>query len=172
VINLPDDDPEAVTAMVSYFYGQDYEGVLNDRYCRSDSDLPLHACIYSVAHKYDIPGLENSAKESFKTWAELNWDSQDFPGIVREVWSSEGYKGLYDVISKIIAEQVNQFLDSDNGELINTGLSLGKLSAEFVRDAVQATKARTLDLERCCGCETCRDHRGIISDWTVSGPGT
>ncbi|KAL1963538.1 hypothetical protein VTN77DRAFT_8119 [Rasamsonia byssochlamydoides] len=133
-INMPDDDPEAVKMMVSYFYNQDYH-MAKDNVCggKTEPNPILDARTYSIAHKYDVPPLEALAKKKFTNWAADKWDSEDFVRIVQELWLAEEYNDLYDVISDVMAEHIDMLLAMEREELILAGLSSGKLSLEFLR---------------------------------------
>ena len=54
-IDLVDDEPEIVKIMLLYLYTFDYE-VKTSR--NSDTAMIIHACVYGLAHKYDIEGLQ------------------------------------------------------------------------------------------------------------------
>lgn len=68
MIELKEDDPSAVKAMVEYFYFDNYSHMQYqppgyEAWNPVDLDMiPLHAHIYVLADKYDISGLRNVAK--------------------------------------------------------------------------------------------------------------
>ena len=70
---LEEDDPAIVEHMVNYFYGLEYnltdlDGAPRDKKC----ELLTHAAVYTLADKYDIPGLKQRALSAFQkstgTW--------------------------------------------------------------------------------------------------------
>lgn len=64
-IDLTDDGPDAVERMVEYFYSGDYHDAAaeqNENLVR----LTLHIGIYSLADKYDVPGLGALAMTYFQ----------------------------------------------------------------------------------------------------------
>ncbi|KAK4615961.1 hypothetical protein CLAFUW4_10097 [Fulvia fulva] len=74
VIELKDGQPEAVDRMIQYFYDFDYDGDLgNDSIAerkpyqkKAVDNVQLHAHVYEIAHKYEIPELKTLALTKFK----------------------------------------------------------------------------------------------------------
>ena len=57
-MELLDDNPEAVDVMIKYFYSFEYDGNLKRNSMFADP-LELHAAVYAVAEKYDVPDLKS-----------------------------------------------------------------------------------------------------------------
>jgi hypothetical protein len=136
---MPDDHPGAVKVMLTYFYTQNYEAA---RSCHQtldvESDVPLlDAHTYSVAHKYDAAPLEELVKQGFSNWASKVWNSEEFPRVVLEIWHSDKYEDLYEVIGEVIADHVDTFLAMQGGALILMGMASGRLSLAFLRGVVE-----------------------------------
>ncbi|KAI0425897.1 BTB/POZ protein [Xylaria sp. FL1042] len=114
IIDLPDDDPQIIDAMVHYFYHLDYNTPsthavkdddtiypstslfgkvaihqmethnVNDK----DTDIVLHAKVYSLAEKYFINGLKKLALEKFKVAVKGKLVLDDFLEAAQEVYTS------------------------------------------------------------------------------------
>ncbi|KAJ6000788.1 BTB/POZ domain protein [Penicillium waksmanii] len=87
VINLPDDDPDAIKIMVQHVYGKRLKTcktTIKDN-C-DDCRARLSLEVYAVADKYLIPSLAVSARNEFKAWAATEMGTK--PG--RASWMRSG----------------------------------------------------------------------------------
>jgi hypothetical protein len=64
VINLEDDDPATVYLMLQFFYTADYEV---DPECEPSAALSIHAQMFTLADKYDVPALMSLAKQKYES---------------------------------------------------------------------------------------------------------
>jgi hypothetical protein len=65
-----------------------------------ESNLSLHARVYALAEKYEIPALKDLAKNKFEMEMACYFDSPDLADIIEEVYCStiDSDRGLRDVI--------------------------------------------------------------------------
>ncbi|KAJ8610781.1 hypothetical protein MRB53_038332 [Persea americana] len=66
MIELKDDDSEAVRLMLQYFYSFDYE-TTDANIAHFGGELCLHAVMYSIADKYQAPDLKVTAAKKFSS---------------------------------------------------------------------------------------------------------
>ncbi|KAK3676926.1 hypothetical protein LTR78_003130 [Recurvomyces mirabilis] len=79
----------------------DYESVEGDENLPEDeSHLLLHARVYALAEKYDIPSLKQISRSKFEMAMACHYDSADFPEAIEEVYCStiDGDRGLRGII--------------------------------------------------------------------------
>ncbi|RYP10046.1 hypothetical protein DL764_000904 [Monosporascus ibericus] len=129
-IDLPDDDPEAVDAMISYLYLLNYDLKLGNasqvgegeaaetatseeapagstRASRTRPALVAHAKVYILADKCLISGLKALALRKFATSVREHIDVDDFVHAMQEVYNFtlENDKGLRDVIVSTLCKR-------------------------------------------------------------------
>ena len=100
--------------------------------------------VYAIAEKYEILPLKELARERFGTCAENNWSCEEFPAIVREVVESTPStdRGLRDIVSQLVAEHVQKFLD--NEDFLHLLEDSGELGLNILRQ-VLSIKSEELD---------------------------
>jgi hypothetical protein len=81
-IDLSEQDPEAVEAMIEYFYKSDYSRLAED----NASALVLHVHVYQLAAMYDIQELKDVAADLFDKAAKEDWKSPAFPLAIQEIY--------------------------------------------------------------------------------------
>ncbi|KAK3717653.1 hypothetical protein LTR37_005720 [Vermiconidia calcicola] len=81
-INLDDDDPQTVEALIHYFCCFDYGE------CANISNMILDARMYAVADKYFVALLKQLAKKKFESRAKAEWKTVEFADAVAEVFST------------------------------------------------------------------------------------
>lgn len=136
-ISLPDDDPEAINMMVQHLYGQSYKDTTPGLEDYGEARALLNLNVYASADKYNIPSLEECAKEEFKAWA---WRSQrtEFWGhVVEEAWKGNEFSGLHLIIEGQIAEDIDRMLEDNWLPFIDKGMKLGRFSASFLHRIVE-----------------------------------
>ncbi|KAI4644423.1 hypothetical protein J4E93_006325 [Alternaria ventricosa] len=101
VIDLPDDEPKVIVALVHYLYLGTYDGefsgtppepeqplVINLGARGSSSQLLNHSKMYAIADKYDVTGLRELASKNFTLACKIFWDDAAFATAVDHVFSS------------------------------------------------------------------------------------
>jgi hypothetical protein len=117
-IDLPDDDPGAVGAMISYLYCPDYQNGIDSSTVGEDPadfiqapetcpELVAHARVYILAEKYLIGGLKTLALRKFTTSVHDHFNVDSFLQAMEEVYSTtlESDKGLRDIIIRTLYQQ-------------------------------------------------------------------
>ena len=86
-IEMPDDDPDAVHAMLSFLYTGNYD----DEVPRLGGmpSLKLHVLVFIMADKYNLPLLERKATNNFTARAANEWKSSAFADAVEEIYNQE-----------------------------------------------------------------------------------
>jgi hypothetical protein len=85
-IDLPDDDPQAVDAMIAFFYTHAYGDHGNPQ---SDAEpMALDACVFTLADKYFVKPLKDTAAKQFTDRAKKEWSSPAFANAITEVYTS------------------------------------------------------------------------------------
>ena len=88
-IDLQNDDPAAVAAMVEFFYEFAYEDYkIAKEYDISESSLHHRVC--SIADKYFIQALFDYAKPKFVTSITARWHEASFAQVIAEVFTGDG----------------------------------------------------------------------------------
>ncbi|KAJ5371881.1 BTB/POZ domain protein [Penicillium concentricum] len=136
-ISLPDDDPEAIYMMVQHLYGQSYKDTRLGLKDYGEGRALLNLNVYASADKYNIPSLEECAKEEFKDWAWRSQCTESWGHVVEEAWKGNEFSGLHLIIEKQIAEDIDPMLKDDWLPFIDKGMKLGRLSAAFLRHIVE-----------------------------------
>ncbi|KAK6391243.1 hypothetical protein LTR65_004703 [Meristemomyces frigidus] len=85
VITLHEDDPDAVDAMLQYFYKSDYAGRLPGS---QPSAIVLDVRTHRVADKYGVAPLCKLATSKFADGAIKGWNTAAFAEAIEEVYSS------------------------------------------------------------------------------------
>lgn len=143
VIDLSEDDPDAVKAMLQFCYTIDYA-----------YDTALHAKVYAIAEKYNIKPLKDLARTKFEKAADRDWDSPYFPITTGFVYTSTppDDRGLRDIVIKLSKDHLKSLLDRPEFE------SMMEDNGDFGKDLVKAI-AHRLELEpgtatyKCCACK-------------------
>lgn len=131
VIDLSEDDPEAVKAMLQFCYTTDYT-----------YDTALHAKVYAIAEKYNIKPLKDLARTKFETAADRDWDSPYFPTTIDFVYTSTppNDRGLRDIVVKLSRDHLKSLLYRPGFE------SMMEDNGDFGKDLVKAIAYR-VDIE-------------------------
>ncbi|KAK4544761.1 hypothetical protein LTR36_004010 [Oleoguttula mirabilis] len=80
-LNLVNDDPEAVDAMINYLYHFDYA-------CSITTPLVLHVRVLAIADKYFIERLKKLAADRFTECCKSEWSTAAFAEAVSEIYST------------------------------------------------------------------------------------
>ncbi|KAI7265124.1 hypothetical protein KC345_g8569 [Hortaea werneckii] len=114
------DDPKAVKLMIDFLYLDDYatistyflgsppENSKNRLSCTTDGDSGaiMHAKVYALGGKYQIPSLQSTSLKKFEEAAVLAWDSEEFVHAVHLVYSTtpDSDKGLRGITARLTLE--------------------------------------------------------------------
>ncbi|KAK6441892.1 hypothetical protein LTR95_001859 [Oleoguttula sp. CCFEE 5521] len=66
IIQLPDDDPKAVNALLEYLYGRDFTSLRGKGDEGFDEDAALLVAVFNLADKYVVQSLKDLAKTRFR----------------------------------------------------------------------------------------------------------
>lgn len=73
--------------MVEFFYSLDYDEV-EDTEKNGVSPLQLHARMFAIGDRFDIPDLRVVAVQKYLNRCSLSWDDLEFLGSIREIYTS------------------------------------------------------------------------------------
>ncbi|KAK3676953.1 hypothetical protein LTR78_003158 [Recurvomyces mirabilis] len=83
IFNMPDDDPEAVVGMLSYFYGLDPHSSMGG------PGGYLNLKLLAIAGKYDVLGLLEDARDRVQRFLFYRVLEPDFNSVVEDVFENE-----------------------------------------------------------------------------------
>ncbi|KAK8205160.1 hypothetical protein IWZ01DRAFT_88280 [Phyllosticta capitalensis] len=141
VIELHDEDPFVVHAIVQHLYGDDYEAPMPE----PDEDPTLfHISVYGAAEMYQINGLKDIAMIHIKYWFPEAIASKEIEQAVGAAYSItvEQDRPLRDYISRTVFENMEQLRDSPQ---LSAAL---EESSTFGKDLVNFFNARRRDQEK------------------------
>ncbi|GAB1740736.1 hypothetical protein NU219Hw_g5821t1 [Hortaea werneckii] len=115
------DDPAAVKLMIDFLYLHDYASIrtyldsseATKDFCSGllghgpgDAGAIMHAKVYALGSKYQIPSLQSASLKKFEEAAALAWATDEFVHAVHLVHSTtpDSDKGLRDVTARVILE--------------------------------------------------------------------
>ncbi|KAJ5366189.1 BTB/POZ domain protein [Penicillium brevicompactum] len=136
-INLPDDDPEAINIMVQELYGQSYKNTRPNLEDYGDDRALMNLSVYVCADKYNMHSLRMCAEEEFKAWASRSRRTESWAHVVEKVWEGNEFSGLYVIIEKQIADDIDRMLQDEWLSFVDNGMKLGRFSAAFLRHIVE-----------------------------------
>lgn len=145
-VDLPEDDVETITRVLTFCYVQDYNASI-DPDLSKPSDLKSGAVahnnlrVYLAADKFNIPLLKKVASERVIAWASLNWNSASFTEIVRDIWccAPPHDAGLRDAITGIVSSHIQHLLAHPAGKNVlvdHPELTVGVLKQVADREAL------------------------------------
>ncbi|KAK8176882.1 hypothetical protein IWX90DRAFT_509795 [Phyllosticta citrichinensis] len=128
IVTLQDEYPNAIDALITYFYSLDY----SDECMDEDHGKPLlHLFVYSAGAKYLVLGLKDLAKQRFiDSLDSFTLDEVYFPWLVEEIYAStiNSDRGLRDVIVQLTKDRIHEVTNLVGFE------ELLERSAQFSRD--------------------------------------
>ncbi|KAK2777816.1 hypothetical protein FQN52_000823 [Onygenales sp. PD_12] len=143
VVNLMDDHPTAVEAMINFMYTFKYHNKNEEEW---ESTL-FHFRVYEVAEKYSVAPLEFLAKEKVEEILESGWDVEDFFQLIQQVYLSTSSGA--GTLRKTIAEQA--YLNMDvllpSPEFLRLLKEIPKFSIDIGR------RASEISIFTCSGCK-------------------
>ncbi|TID23405.1 Leptomycin B resistance protein pmd1 [Venturia nashicola] len=152
-IDLSEQDPDAVEALLEYLYKSDYTRLTKDNV----NALVLHVHVYQLADMYDIAELKEVAAGLFKEAAEKDWELPAFPLAVQEIYINpeDGAKTLRKLVVNQANENLEALLKDDDGEFAQVMTTFGEFGKDLCRASFQGpTSNRNLGHFQCetsCG---------------------
>ncbi|KAI7321301.1 hypothetical protein KC315_g9178 [Hortaea werneckii] len=129
------DDPAAVKLMIDFLYLHDYANIRTyldsseafndwskgpiDRNAR-DAGTIIHAKVYALGSKYQIPSLQSASLKKFEKAAVVAWATDEFVHAVHLVHSTtpDSDKGLRDVTARVILEHEDELCNKPAMEAV------------------------------------------------------
>lgn len=147
-IVLHEDPPDAVNAMLRFFYKGDYEA--KDCTDAGLTELDLHLSVHVVADKYGAPALAHLAASKFKKSAKP--DSVEFARVAALLWSSEDKpETLRSVVLRIIQSNKGLMKRDSKSELPQAIRGTPALAAELCFAMAECTSPKVYQCPRCDG---------------------
>ncbi|KAI6810336.1 hypothetical protein KC332_g11238 [Hortaea werneckii] len=127
------DDPDAVKLMIDFLYLHDYVAIetcfsetLNASNKRpfgatnGDPGAIMHAKVYALGCKYQIPSLQRASLKKFEVAAALAWATDEFMHAVHLIYSTtpDSDKGLRDVAARVILEHDDELCNKPAMEAV------------------------------------------------------
>ncbi|KAL2864416.1 BTB/POZ protein [Aspergillus lucknowensis] len=114
VIQLEDDDPRAIEAIIHFMYGFNYDSSGSDQ--GQTSPMLFNVNVYQIGDKYGVPKLKEQAKEKFMVAIKACWEMDDFPVTITSTYSTTTPtdRGLRDLIISTCLEHLNKLLENDD----------------------------------------------------------
>ncbi|KAL1979195.1 hypothetical protein VTN96DRAFT_6523 [Rasamsonia emersonii] len=183
VVQLKDDDPRAVEAMVHFMYGYEYDSSGSDR--GRISPILFNVKVYQLADKYGVPQLKQRAKEKFENIAKTCWQMDDFPTAIAEAYTCtpKEDRGLRDTLVEISCEHIDELQKNDDfqtvlEEAVGFAADLVQYLARWKPPNSNLMKYRCPNcsaqwlLERCTGdvmyhCPFCGNHRSNWNSYVI-----
>lgn len=81
-----------------------------------DKSMLFHAEAYKFADIYDIPALKECSKKKFASAMNADWNTDDFPYAIREVYKNTPLKdrGLCDLAVAVARKHINTLIGRDD----------------------------------------------------------
>ncbi|KAK5188259.1 hypothetical protein LTR47_011507 [Exophiala xenobiotica] len=172
-IDLMEDDPGAVEAMIRFMYENEYDSSGN-----SDgqvSPMLFDVRVYQVADKYGVRALKKMSKEKFGHATNICWGMDDFPHVITHVYSSSGCEELRETVARVSHEHIEILTAKDRFWRVLRETS--GFAADIVHLMIKGTKSHAQ--YRCSNCEAtweakldpgneyyCLVCGSLRSDWT------
>ncbi|RDI83852.1 hypothetical protein Vi05172_g6278 [Venturia inaequalis] len=132
-IDLSEQDPEAVEALLEYLYKCDYTRLTKD----NASALVLHVHVYQLADMYDIAELKEVAAGLFKETAEKDWELPAFPLAVQEIYDNpeDDARTLRKLVVNEAIDHLDTLLEDDHGEFAQVMAAFGEFGKDICKDS-------------------------------------
>ncbi|KAK4544759.1 hypothetical protein LTR36_004008 [Oleoguttula mirabilis] len=115
-IELPDDEPRTVEAMLSYLYKRDYDAQSGGSGEEDIASIVLDARVFIIADKYFILKLKDLAAIKLQERAKAEWKSPAFANAISEVYTASPAEDrtLHDIVIETVKEHaVELFQDEE-----------------------------------------------------------
>ncbi|PIA96380.1 hypothetical protein CB0940_10869 [Cercospora beticola] len=96
VIDLPNDHPNAIAAMLRFLYTDEYDDAAHLLSVASEKEehewtiLPMHIRVYQMAHKYELPKLADLAQEELEVCLKHEDEAQGLYKAIKILWEQNG----------------------------------------------------------------------------------
>ncbi|KAE9984457.1 hypothetical protein EG328_008756 [Venturia inaequalis] len=134
-IDLSEQDPEAVEALLEYLYKCDYTRLTKD----NASALVLHVHVYQLADMYDIAELKDVAARLFKETAEKDWELPAFLLAIQEIYLNpeDDAKTLRKLVVNEAIQHLETLLQDDDGEFAQVMIAFGEFGKDVCKVSFQ-----------------------------------
>ncbi|RMY31081.1 hypothetical protein D0866_07544 [Hortaea werneckii] len=127
------DDPAAVKLMIDFLYLHDYPNIRTyldasesikffseTLFDSGDAGAIMHAKVYALGSKYQIPSLQNASLKKFEEAAVVAWATDEFVHAVHLVHSTtpDSDKGLRDITARVILEHDDELCNKPAMEAV------------------------------------------------------
>ncbi|KAI9036230.1 BTB/POZ domain-containing protein [Aspergillus affinis] len=113
-VDLAEDDPTTIEAMIHFMYGINYENSSSDH----DRGFPMlfNIRVYQVGDKYDVPKLKSQARENFINALEKNSKIDDLPLAIADAYQKtvSTDRGLRDPILSTTLCHIDALLENES----------------------------------------------------------
>ncbi|KAL8870252.1 MAG: hypothetical protein Q9174_003662 [Haloplaca sp. 1 TL-2023] len=109
-IDLKEEDPDLIEALVDYLYSFDYEDRRQAQPSLQSSaskTLSINANMYIVGDRYNLRELKDLARQKFQTALSKSWDKENLPDVIRTIYDNtlSSDRGLRDCLIPILQSQ-------------------------------------------------------------------
>ncbi|TID23354.1 hypothetical protein E2P81_ATG02927 [Venturia nashicola] len=142
IVNMNEDEPDAVAAMLEYLYKDDYTlsypfSMTKDSPEAKGHEMMFHLHVYALADKLRIPALKETSSNYFGLLVSSYWSDPAFPSVVQFTYSiappGQDGDGLRRIVVSTAGIHAKEFL-VDTNELF---LSMMEGLADFGKDLSQ-----------------------------------
>ena len=151
-MQLKEDNPQAVEAMIHFMYGFDYDSSGSDH--SRVSPMLFNVNVYQIADKYVVPKLKRHAKEKFEKIIETCWEMDDFPMTITEAYSStpKTDRGLRDPLIRTALNHIDRLLKTE--DFVRVLEETVGFSADLIQRSIsQKSTNPSLTKYRCSNCD-------------------
>ncbi|KAF1345122.1 hypothetical protein BDV97DRAFT_41648 [Delphinella strobiligena] len=156
-INLFDDDPRAVVAMLRHVYDHSYDMVPSLAGGRRVKELLFYAEVFIVAERYDVPTLMTEVARDFKQLAETNYNTVDFLNAIQKLYHFENAadKTLHKCVQEICQKNIGELLqETEFVEMLELVAPLtAHLLTDIIAESNKALKPALYTMTFCSECE-------------------
>jgi len=168
IIDLSEDDPDVVCALISYFYTFNYEWPTKENSTAAIHPLIGHVRMHATADRLDVQGLKTLARNNFAELAEIAWTHAEFPAAVKEVYETtvSTDRELRGVARDVVKNNICALLKKENfvrvlGDVAEMGLDLVQLFAS--RSPPKRSPSPDITYSKCKKCKlSCKCSRGHV----------
>lgn len=141
------DDPGTIEAMIHFMYGFDYDSSRG-----GVSPMLFNARVYKIAEKYRIPQLKERAKAKFEDTVRTCWDMDDFPLVVREIYTGtiSTDRGLRNVVAETANNHIKSLLRKD--DVLSVLEECGGFSADVLQLLARGSGPTSTTKYNCPSC--------------------
>ncbi|KAL8967638.1 MAG: hypothetical protein Q9183_002821 [Haloplaca sp. 2 TL-2023] len=109
-IELKEEDPNMVDALVDYLYCFDYTDgrqIQSTVQSSGSNTLSINANMYIIGDKYNLRDLKTLAKQKFQTALSSSWNKENLPDVIRTIYDNtlSSDRALRDCLIPILESQ-------------------------------------------------------------------